>query len=169
MQEAIVSKWFRNQQLAIVIGMVLCLARLVKWLAKMICYPIVNASGSTNTPIFIATITCALGFAMNGVYWYLMCRHGWATRSGKELSAPGGNAIRIPQLAPPQEQQKQNSNDNDDESIFGHMKKAPSLSFMTSVRWILRWLPYLPSTFWMIPWIQFVMSSALSSFDDIAT
>ncbi|KAI8342551.1 major facilitator superfamily domain-containing protein [Chlamydoabsidia padenii] len=157
MQEAIISKWFRNQQLAIVIGLVLCLARLIKWLAKMICYPVVNASGSTTTPIFIATIICALGFAMNGVYWYIMYRYGWATPSGKELSRPAGAGLEKEQVF-----------DNDDGgSIFVDRKRTPS--FMTSVRLILHWLPYLPSTFWMIPWIQFVMSSALSSFDDIAT
>ncbi|ORZ13604.1 major facilitator superfamily domain-containing protein [Absidia repens] len=161
MQEAIVSKWFRNQQLAIVIGLVLCLARLVKWLAKMVCYPIVNATGSTNTPIFIATITCALGFAMNGVYWYIMCHYGWATRSGKELTSPVHSSLQLQQPQPQPER-------DDDEFILDQLKSRP-LSFMTSVRWILRWLPYLPSTFWMIPWIQFIMSSALSSFDDIAT
>jgi hypothetical protein len=158
MQEAIVSKWFRNQQLAIVIGLVLSLARLVKWVAKMICYPIVNASENTNMPIFIATLICALGFAMNGIYWYIMYRFGWATGSGKELNSPANPNSRFYQ------QQQQQKNEGD-EMMAGHTSSSP----MHSIRWILKWLPYLPATFWMIPWLQFVMSSVLSSFDDVAT
>ncbi|CAO3579731.1 unnamed protein product [Absidia cylindrospora] len=168
MQEAIVSKWFRNHQLAIVIGVVLSLARLVKWIAKMICYPIVNATGNTNTPIFIATMICAFAFAMNGVYWFIMCRYGWATRSGKELPSPG-NPSSYYQFEPPQSQDDQQQYKDGSSQVFKHSKSFPALSLMTSLRWILRWLPYLPATFWMIPWLQFVMSSVLSSFDDIAT
>ncbi|KAI8076784.1 major facilitator superfamily domain-containing protein [Halteromyces radiatus] len=155
MQEAILSKWFRNQQLAIVIGVILSLARLVKWLAKMICYPIVNATDDANAPIYIATMICAVGFAMNGVYWYIMCHYGWATSSGKELSSPNQN------IRP--------NNDDDNQHPFDHLKHTSSLSPMTTIRWIYRWLFFLPSIFWMIPWIQFIMSSVLSSFDDIAT
>ncbi|SAM07564.1 hypothetical protein [Absidia glauca] len=159
MQEAIVSKWFRNQQLAIVIGLVLSLARLVKWVAKMVCYPIVNATENTNMPIFIATLICALGFAMNGIYWYIMYRFGWATGSGKELNSPANPNSRFYQ------QQQQQQKNVGDEMMAGHASSSP----MHSIRWILQWLPYLPATFWMIPWLQFVMSSVLSSFDDVAT
>ncbi|KAI8337150.1 major facilitator superfamily domain-containing protein [Chlamydoabsidia padenii] len=155
MQEAIVSKWFRNQQLTIVIGLVLCLARLVNWVAKMICYPIINATQNTNTPIYIATIICALGFAMNGVYWYIMYRYGWATGTGKELTSPANPNSHL------YHHQQEEGN-----PLFDHIKTT---SFMHSVRLILRWLPYLPCTFWMIPWLQLVMSSVLSSFEDVAT
>ncbi|KAI8072732.1 major facilitator superfamily domain-containing protein [Gongronella butleri] len=139
MQEAIISKWFRDQQLAIVLGVLLAWARLVQWVAKMVCYPMMYSSGDNNTPIFVATIICAIGFCMNGVYWFIMYRSGRATGTGKIVMEEG------------------------------HEPETRGNSFLATLRWILRWIMYLPGVFWMVPWLQIVMSSVLSSFDDIAT
>lgn len=152
MQEAILSKWFRNQQLAIVIGIKLCSSRLIQWLAKMVCYPIVYSTGNANAPIYISTFICILAFITNIIYWWLMCKQGWATLSGKEIF---------------------HTNDNNlDDDVDDHQLKKPKSFFsilMKSVHWIKHWIFYLPPTFWMIPWIQLIMSSCLSSFDDVAT
>lgn len=149
MQEAILSKWFRNQQLAIVIGFKLCSSRLTQCIAKIICYPIVNATGNPNAPIYISTVICIWGFIMNIIYWYVMCKQGWATLSGKEIMDQNKNV------------DKGKDDDDDRRSILTILIK--------SIRWIVHWIFFLPPMFWMIPWIQMIMSSSLSSFDDIAT
>ncbi|OAC98756.1 hypothetical protein MUCCIDRAFT_167193 [Mucor lusitanicus CBS 277.49] len=85
MQEGILSRWFRDKELAVVIGIMLCVARLTKWAAKMVAYPILNATGSHSWPIHVATIFCASGFFINMVYWTVMWRKGLATIWGKEI------------------------------------------------------------------------------------
>ncbi|KAG0176763.1 hypothetical protein DFQ29_005669 [Apophysomyces sp. BC1021] len=137
-QEGILSRWFRDSEIAIIIGVMLCCSRLTKFIAKLTCYPIAHATGSTNTPIYIATLLCALAVAMNGVYWIAMYRSGRATATGKELAQPKNHT---------------------------HHFSGPSSTF----RWTPKVLLYLPALFWMVPWMQLVMSSVLSSFNDIAT
>ncbi|ORX59387.1 MFS general substrate transporter [Hesseltinella vesiculosa] len=139
MQEAIISKWFRNQQLSIVLGVTLAWSRLVQWVAKMICYPIIRSTANPHAPIFIATMICAVGFLTNGVYWYLMYRCGSITGTGQVIL------------------------------VDQHRPLPVYTSMWTMMRWVFRWIVYLPSIFWMVPWLQLVMSSVLSSFDDVAT
>ncbi|KAG0191676.1 hypothetical protein DFQ28_011276 [Apophysomyces sp. BC1034] len=139
MQEGILSRWFRDKQLAIVIGILLCIARLTKWVAKMVCYPIVNRIGSHTWPIHIATIFCALGVLTNAIYWLMMYQKGWATLAGREMAHPKANYRN-------QFQQEQKP-----------------------FKWSARLFLHVPATFWMVPWTQLIMSSVFSSFDDIAT
>ncbi|KAL0082167.1 major facilitator superfamily domain-containing protein [Phycomyces blakesleeanus] len=145
MQEAILSRWFRDRQLAIVIGILLSFARLTKWAAKMVCYPIVNSTQSHAWPIHVATILCGVGIVMNFLYWAVMYRHGCSTVYGKEISQP---------ITGYQSQFAASQSPNNGRSSF---------------RWSSRMFLLLPSTFWMVPWVQLVMSSVLSSFDDVAT
>ncbi|KAF7724541.1 hypothetical protein EC973_000918 [Apophysomyces ossiformis] len=136
-QEGILAQWFRDSEIAIIIGVMLCIARLTKFIAKLVCYPIVHATGSSNSPIYIATLLCAVAVAMNGLYWLVMYRAGRATATGKEL---------------------------------GSRKTLRSVSVSEETfRWTPKLLLYLPALFWMVPWMQLIMSSILSSFDDIAT
>ncbi|KAI8146860.1 major facilitator superfamily domain-containing protein [Fennellomyces sp. T-0311] len=133
MQEGVLSRWFRDRELAIVIGIVLCVARLTKWAAKMVCYPIVYSSGSHSWPIHVATIFCAAGVVMNVVYWMVIRRLSVLSQAGATMTTA--------------------------------TRRGKSFRFKFSWKLFL----YIPGTFWMIPWIQLIMSSVLSSFDDIAT
>ncbi|KAI8380992.1 major facilitator superfamily domain-containing protein [Radiomyces spectabilis] len=148
MQEGILSRWFRDRQLAIVIGILLCIARLTKWAAKMVCYPIISATGSDVLPIHVATMLCASGVVMNAVYWMIMYKNGWATVTGKEI---------VQVKAKYRNQFKRTEKDNSSSIITN------------SFRWSASLFLYIPATFWMVPWVQLIMSSVLSSFDDIAT
>ncbi|CAO3633969.1 unnamed protein product [Cunninghamella blakesleeana] len=161
MQEAILAKWFRNQQLAIVIGIKLCSSRLTQWLGRMVCYPIVYSTGNANAPIYISAFICVLSFITNIIYWWMMCRQGLATFSGKEIYPTSTT----------NQYSLSHHHDHHEENNDQLLQKAPSFFsvLMKSIRWIIHWIFYLPPTFWMIPWIQFIMSSCLSSFDDVAT
>lgn len=143
MQEGIISRWFRDKELAIVIGIMLAVARLTKFVAKLVTYPILNATGSHAWPIHIATIFCAVGVVINACYAVLMWRKGLATLSGKEVAV---------------QREYENELEQQTQTPKGKL-----------FRWSPRVLLYIPSSFWMIPWIQFTMSSVLSSFDDVAT
>lgn len=151
-QEAILSRWFRDKQLAIVVGLMLCVARLTKFVAKLICYPLVNAAGTLTRPIYVAMVLCGMSVLTNLVYWIAMVKAGYSTLWGRELGLPD-SGYHIEFLE-----------EEDDEKNKGK-NKMQSKKF--EFRYVMLW--YLPSIFWMIPWLQISMSSVLSSFDDIAT
>ncbi|KAG1449598.1 hypothetical protein G6F56_008600 [Rhizopus delemar] len=134
MEEGIFSRWFRDKEVAIVVGISLSVARLTKWIAKMIAFPIVNLTGSIASPIYVGTFLCILGALINFIYWFVMWKKGMATISGKDLSL---SKTKV-------EQKKEN-------------------------KWSYSVLLYIPGIFWMVPLVQLVMSSVLSSFDDVAT
>ncbi|KAI9317912.1 major facilitator superfamily domain-containing protein [Dichotomocladium elegans] len=171
MQEGILSRWFRDKELTIVIGVLLSVARLTKWAAKMVCYPIVYATDSHSWPIYIATLLCASGVLMNGVYWAVMVKKGWATLNGREISQPkhkyknrlGRQSIGVAPLA---------SSRRLSSSVISQIAgstSTPTGHAGARFRFSCNLFLYVPGTFWMIPWIQLIMSSVLSSFDDIAT
>jgi hypothetical protein len=140
-QEAVLSRWFRHKQLSIVVGCMLSMARLTKFVAKLTCYPLVNASGTFQRPITVAVIFCGISILANVTYWLAMWKAGYATVTGRELSKPGSSyGIEIK-----------------------NAKHGTAFRFSYSV------LLYLPGIFWMVPWMQLTMSSVLSSFEDIAT
>jgi MFS family permease len=154
-QEAILSRWFRDKQLAIVVGLMLCVARLAKFVAKLICYPLVNAAGTFTEPIYVAMVLCGVSVVTNFIYGLAMWKAGYATIFGKELSQPNsGYHIEFVSAVV----------EDDEETKKGkrHQQKK-GFQFKYSM------LLYLPSIFWMIPWLQISMSSVLSSFDDIST
>jgi MFS family permease len=144
-QEAILSRWFRNKQLAIVVGSMLSIARLTKFIAKLICYPLVDLAGTFTQPITIAMILCGLSVLANLIYWAAMVKGGLATLSGREINRPGTiNTVEY---------------DVDGKKVESDQR----FKFKYSL------LLYLQGIFWMVPWLQITMSSVLSSFDDIAT
>ncbi|KAI8377099.1 major facilitator superfamily domain-containing protein [Choanephora cucurbitarum] len=159
MQEGILSRWFRDKEITIVIGLSLCVARLTKFIAKLIAYPIMNATGGNELwPIHIATIFCACGAVINVGYWIVMWRKGLATPTGKEIVQYQGRYKN--------EFGKQEKTKGEDERSYpAYVNRTAKKNF----KWSCRVLLYLPSTFWMIPWVQLAMSSVLSSFDDVAT
>ncbi|KAG2235767.1 hypothetical protein INT48_000993 [Thamnidium elegans] len=165
MQEGILSRWFRDKELAIIIGIVLCVARLTKWAAKMVAYPILNSTGSHAWPIHVATIFCAGGALINSIYWIVMWKKGLATKTGKEINQYRGTyKNEFKQEHQAKEKLESNTPVPDISSIMSSFQQQ-SRSF----KWSYSVLFYLPKTFWMIPLIQLTMSSVLSSFDDVAT
>ncbi|KAG1094299.1 hypothetical protein G6F42_018777 [Rhizopus arrhizus] len=173
MQEGILSRWFRDKELAVIIGIMLCVARLTKWAAKMVAYPILNATGDHSWPIHVATIFCASGFFINMVYWIVMWRKGLSTIWGKEIVRYEGsykNEFNAQQCKDEDEKKVYHHNEqisNDD--LSSHQQQQQTTQKSRSFKWSYSILLYIPSTFWMIPWIQLTMSSVLSSFDDVAT
>jgi MFS family permease len=182
MQEGILSRWFRDKEVAIVIGIMLCTARLTKWVAKMITYPILNSTGSHAWPIHVATIFCAAGAVMNSLYWIVMWRKGLATVSGKEKVQYQGSYTNDFERQQHQDISKEEKSQQQDNSTAAAAENSSTLNYESSIissfqqyqqkrsfKWSYSILLYLPKTFWMIPLIQLTMSSVLSSFDDIAT
>ncbi|KAI8875750.1 MFS general substrate transporter [Backusella circina FSU 941] len=165
MQEGILSRWFRDKQLTIIIGVMLGLARLTKWVAKMVAYPIVNSTGSHAWPLYVATIFCASGVAMNFIYWLVMWRNGCATIYGKEIIQFQGTYRNQFGNEKQDQQGEKRTESNMTTNSTGTRYQPKRLSF----KWTFSLLFYIPSTYWMIPLIQLVMSSVLSSFDDVAT
>lgn len=143
-QEAVLSRWFRNKQLAIVVGSMLSIARLTKFVAKLICYPLVNLAGTFTRPITVALALCGLSVLANLIYWVAMVKGGLATLSGREINRSG--SITTVEYA-----------------ADGKKVEPERFKFKYSL------LLYLQGIFWMVPWLQITMSSVLSSFDDIAT
>lgn len=140
-QETILSRWFRDQQLTIVWGLMLSMARLTKFIAKLICYPLVDATGDFTRPIILSTILCAISIAANVLYWITMTRVGLATVAGKEIYSSSSRTVSNLTLNHP-----------------GSSRwKSLSLFF------------YLPAIYWMVPWLQLTLSSVLSAFDDVST
>lgn len=86
-QESILSRWFRNKQLTIIVGLMLSMARLTKFIAKLVCYPLVDYANDFTRPIVVALVLCAISIVVNGVYWVTMVKSGLASPSGKELYA----------------------------------------------------------------------------------
>lgn len=164
----ILSRWFRDRQIAIIIGVHLCVARLTKFIAKLVCYPIVTSSGSSSTPLYVAMLLCAMGVITNGIYWIVMVRNGWATSNGKEIAQP--------------KQKYENRSVMGSMAVFNSHHQPYNSDVISQVtgtraaaanrlksKYSLKLLLFLPSTFWMVPWMQLIFSSVLSSFEDVAT
>ncbi|KAK4515563.1 uncharacterized protein ATC70_010513 [Mucor velutinosus] len=149
-QEAILSRWFRDKQLAIIVGSMLSMARLTKFVAKLICYPLVDLAGTFTRPITVAMILCGLSLLANLMYWAAMYKSGFATLSGREISQAGSSPAVIYDA---------NGNKQHDTSTSSNRR----FRFRYSI------LLHLQGIFWMVPWLQITMSSVLSSFDDVAT
>ncbi|OAD78168.1 hypothetical protein PHYBLDRAFT_140272 [Phycomyces blakesleeanus NRRL 1555(-)] len=173
MQEAILSRWFRDQQLSIIVGLMLSVARLTKWAAKMVSYPIIEATGSKNWPIYIATGFCGLGVVMNSIYWFALYKYGYATASGRELQLHS----KVHAIHPEPLEKDEYSRSLSVPSNLPHSRHNSHTSSILSqhivnsknLKWTASLIFYIPGIFWMVPWVQLVMSSVLSSFSDIAT
>lgn len=167
MQEGILSRWFRDKELAIVIGIILCGARTTKWVAKMVAYPIINATGSHASPIHVATLFCAGSLLINLLYWAVMWHKGLCSVSGKEINQYQGTyKNEFKQLEKPKESDKRDDASSYESSFISSFRQQQQ---KRNFKWTYPILFYIPKIFWMIPLIQLTMSSVLSSFDDVAT
>ncbi|ORZ25650.1 major facilitator superfamily domain-containing protein [Absidia repens] len=68
MQESLLSKWFRTNNLAIAIGLQLSISRLATFLGTLVSNPIAKATGDWVWPFWLSFIICAFSIAMNVVY-----------------------------------------------------------------------------------------------------
>ncbi|CDH61573.1 major facilitator superfamily transporter [Lichtheimia corymbifera JMRC:FSU:9682] len=168
MQEGILSRWFRDRQIAIIIGVHLCVARLTKFIAKLVCYPIVTSSGSSSTPLYVAMLLCAMGVITNGIYWIVMVRNGWATSNGKEIAQPKQKYENRSVMGSMAVVNSHHQPYNSDVISQVTGTRAAAANRLKS-KYSLKLLLFLPSTFWMVPWMQLIFSSVLSSFEDVAT
>ncbi|KAG0735601.1 hypothetical protein G6F57_006793 [Rhizopus arrhizus] len=80
MQESILSKWFRTQNLAIAIGLQLSISRLATFLGTLVANPIATRTGDWVWSFWLSLIICCFSIIMNIIY-ALVVRH-LRTRSG---------------------------------------------------------------------------------------
>jgi MFS family permease len=74
MQESILSKWFRTQNLSIAIGLQLSISRLATFLGTLVANPIVTRTGDWVWAFWLSFIICGFSILMNIVY-ALVVRH----------------------------------------------------------------------------------------------
>ncbi|KAI9028236.1 major facilitator superfamily domain-containing protein [Phycomyces nitens] len=74
MQESLLSKWFRTQNLALAIGLQLSISRLATFLGTLVANPIVEATGDWVWAFWLSFIICCFSIMMNLVY-ALIVRH----------------------------------------------------------------------------------------------
>ncbi|KAI9277800.1 major facilitator superfamily domain-containing protein [Sporodiniella umbellata] len=68
MQEAILSKWFRTQNLAIAIGLQLSISRLATFLGTLVANPIAKTTNDWVWPFWLSLIMCCFSILMNIAY-----------------------------------------------------------------------------------------------------
>jgi MFS family permease len=82
-EEAILSKWFRNNHLSLIIGAQLCITRMVQFVANVSIQPLVAAAGNWAWAYYASLILCVFSLAMNVLFAYMMWHFGYTTWTGK--------------------------------------------------------------------------------------
>ncbi|KAM3582276.1 hypothetical protein VKS41_005707 [Umbelopsis sp. WA50703] len=84
-QEAILSKWFRDNNLSTVIGLKLSVTRLVQFIGNIACQPLIASAGNWAWGFYLSMILCALSMVINVVFAFMMWRLGYVTATGKQV------------------------------------------------------------------------------------
>jgi MFS family permease len=84
-QEAILSKWFRDKNLSTVIGLKLSVTRLVQFIGNIACQPLIASAGNWAWGFYLSMILCALSMVINVVFAFMMWRLGYVTATGKQV------------------------------------------------------------------------------------
>ena len=82
-EEAILSKWFRNNHLSLIIGAQLCITRMVQFVANVSSQPLVAAAENWAWAYYVSLILCVFSSAMNVLFAYMMWHFGYSTWTGK--------------------------------------------------------------------------------------
>lgn len=90
MQESILSKWFRTQNLSIAIGLQLSISRLATFLGTLVANPIAVRTGDYVWAFWLSFIICVFSILMNIIYAFVVRHlrksHGGASSGGGILS-----------------------------------------------------------------------------------
>lgn len=84
-QEAILSKWFRDKNLSFVIGLKLSVTRLVQFIGNIACQPLIASAGNWAWGFYMSMILCTVSLTINVVFAYMMWRLGYVTATGKQV------------------------------------------------------------------------------------
>jgi MFS family permease len=95
MQESMLSKWFRTQNLSIAIGLQLSISRLATFLGTLVANPIAQRTGDWVWSFWLSFIICCFSILMNLVY-ALVVRH-LRRQSGDKDSAGALTKLEIQQ------------------------------------------------------------------------
>ncbi|OBZ90100.1 Major facilitator superfamily domain-containing protein 1 [Choanephora cucurbitarum] len=74
MQESILSKWFRTQNLSIAIGLQLSISRLATFLGTLVANPVAKSTGDWVWAFWLSFILCGFSIMMNLIYAFVV-RH----------------------------------------------------------------------------------------------
>ncbi|KAI8086267.1 major facilitator superfamily domain-containing protein [Halteromyces radiatus] len=86
MQESLLSKWFRTNNLAVAIGLQLSISRLATFLGTLVANPIASATNDWVWPFWLSFILCGFSILMNVIYALIVKRlRGEFTASKAEL------------------------------------------------------------------------------------
>ncbi|KAG2179190.1 hypothetical protein INT43_002040 [Umbelopsis isabellina] len=83
-QEAILSKWFRDKNLSVVLGLKLSVTRLVQFVGNIACQPLIAGAGNWAWGFHLSMILCAMSMVINIAFAYMMWRLGYVTATGKQ-------------------------------------------------------------------------------------
>lgn len=139
MQESILSKWFRTQNLSIAIGLQLSISRLATFLGTLVANPVVKATGDWVWSFWLSFIICCFSIIMNLIY-ALVVRH-LRRKAVAEHQAKHGFAL------------------SQDEIKVIKRRKA--------FHW--KSLLKFPAIFFLILFIEFIFAAVWSSFQTIST
>lgn len=84
-EEAILSKWFRNNNLSLVIGAQMSVTRLVQFIGNIACQPLAAATGNWAWVYYVSVILCVFSLLVNIVFAAMMWYLGYTTATGKVI------------------------------------------------------------------------------------
>jgi MFS family permease len=146
MQESILSKWFRTQNLSIAIGLQLSISRLATFLGTLVANPIAERTGDWVWAFWLSFIICCFSILMNLIYAFIV-KHlrskSIADNKNKIAAAAGGGGLTLSKE---------------------EIKK-------TKRRKAFHWGSVLmfPIFYWHILLIEFIFAAVWSSFQTIST
>ncbi|KAI8365082.1 major facilitator superfamily domain-containing protein [Blakeslea trispora] len=139
MQESILSKWFRTQNLSIAIGLQLSISRLATFLGTLVANPVAKSTGDWVWAFWLSFILCGFSIMMNLIY-ALVVRH---------LHAKANHAKKT--------------------SATGIMTKEEIKTLKRRKAFHWRSIFKFPIYFWHILLIEFIFAAVWSSFQTIST
>lgn len=82
-EQAVLSKWFRNNHLSLIIGAQIFVTRIVQFIGNIACLPLVATTGNWAWAYYLSVILCVFSMVMNLIFAGLLWRLGYTTITGK--------------------------------------------------------------------------------------